>query len=453
MKINFVLAAETYMYLPLFLAEEKKIFESVFKEKRIECEIAFIKNCDGDQDAITEMLKRNKNVCEIKSDEISVAICDPTSILRRQEGFDNKTDIRVVGKLINKLPFWIISSYKDDFKENSYNSFRDITNLTARKIYTPNGAYITADTYGHLIETNCNLNRKQVDFSDEISKCIEDNSSLALTGDLNLMAKSKVEQQISIVCHMANNNDESVATAIVTSRYVCEKYKDIIALMLEAIQKAIFIIYSSPEIAIEVCNKISDNIDQHKMTTEADQKKKTEIIIQTIDEDHLYPMNIDFSFEDWKKTVDFYLSNGKTIFDQMNDRHYPTRPNENNAYVMSLYQKMFFKDASYLASRAIIEKFGVSCKNFEKEIPYHMTKKVCNKVKKFIKRGVWFLLCFLLFVAIIIYIWHQIFYNTLDTTSILNIGGLVIGALSLIWGVLSTLNVFPSSKPHDWDYD
>ena len=35
MKIIFMLAAKTYMYLPLFLAKEKGIFKSVFEAKRI----------------------------------------------------------------------------------------------------------------------------------------------------------------------------------------------------------------------------------------------------------------------------------------------------------------------------------------------------------------------------------------------------------------------------------
>ena len=55
-----------------------------------------------------------------------------------------------------------------------------------------------------------------------------------------------------------------------------------LALVLEAIQKAIFIIYSSPEIATEVCYKISDEIDSYRMPDENIQKEKTEIIISLI---------------------------------------------------------------------------------------------------------------------------------------------------------------------------
>lgn len=49
MKIIFMLAAKTYMYLPLFLAKEKGIFKSVFEAKRIKDDIEF-RICDGDVD-------------------------------------------------------------------------------------------------------------------------------------------------------------------------------------------------------------------------------------------------------------------------------------------------------------------------------------------------------------------------------------------------------------------
>ena len=40
-----MLAAKTYMYLPLFLAKEKGIFKSVFEAKRIKDDIEF-RICD-----------------------------------------------------------------------------------------------------------------------------------------------------------------------------------------------------------------------------------------------------------------------------------------------------------------------------------------------------------------------------------------------------------------------
>ena len=54
-------------------------------------------------------------------------------------------------------------------------------------------------------------------------------------------------------------------------------------------------------------------------------------------------MTTDISFSDWKKTVNYYLSHGINIFEYMREHNSPTRPNENEAYVAGIYQKMFFK--------------------------------------------------------------------------------------------------------------
>ena len=240
-----MLAAKTYMYLPLFLAKEKGIFKSVFEAKRIKDDIEF-RICDGDDDAIDSMLDFNRNARKCKLDEIAIAISDPTSILRQHKSFDNKTDIKVIGKLINKLPFWVICPYNEELDNNSHNGFMDIKELKAKRLYTPNSSYITANSCCSQLLNKNNYKIKPVDFSEEIEKCINDSESIALTGDLNLMARKYIENKICIYSHMANNNDESIATTIITSRYICKQYEDILALVLEAIQKAIFIIYSSP---------------------------------------------------------------------------------------------------------------------------------------------------------------------------------------------------------------
>lgn len=179
-----MLAAKTYMYLPLFLAKEKGIFKSVFEAKRIKDDIEF-RICDGDDDAIDSMLDFNRNARKCKLDEIAIAISDPTSILRQHKSFDNKTDIKVIGKLINKLPFWVICPYNEELDNNSHNGFMDIKELKAKRLYTPNSSYITANSCCSQLLNKNNYKIKPVDFSEEIEKCINDSESIALTGDLN----------------------------------------------------------------------------------------------------------------------------------------------------------------------------------------------------------------------------------------------------------------------------
>ena len=163
MKIIFMLAAKTYMYLPLFLAKEKGIFKSVFEAKRIKDDIEF-RICDGDDDAIDSMLDFNRNARKCKLDEIAIAISDPTSILRQHKSFDNKTDIKVIGKLINKLPFWVICPYNEELDNNSHNGFMDIKELKAKRLYTPNSSYITANSCCSQLLNKNNYKIKPVDF-------------------------------------------------------------------------------------------------------------------------------------------------------------------------------------------------------------------------------------------------------------------------------------------------
>ena len=320
----------------------------------------------------------------------------------------------------------------------------DIKELKAKRLYTPNSSYITANSCCSQLLNKNNYKIKPVDFSEEIEKCINESESIALTGDLNLMARKYIENKICIYSQMANNNDESIATTTPTSRYICKQYEDMLALVLEAIQKAIFIIYSSPEIATEVCYKISDEIDSYRMPDENIQKEKTEIIISIINSDHLYPMTTDISFSDWNKTVNYILSHGINIIENMREHNSPTRPNENEAYVAGIYQKMFFKNPAHTAERKIVEDFGVDCNTFDKEIPYHLIRKLKNKILFFMKKDFWYILCFILFVCVVGYVVYQTFYNN-NNDYISNVG-LIFGALSLIWGILTSLGVFPKLK-------
>ena len=73
---------------------------------------------------------------------------------------------------------------------------------------------------------------------------------------------------------MANNNDESIATTIITNRYICKQYEIILALCLEAIQKAILLYIHHLNSHRKLCYKISDEIDSYRMPDENIQKKK-----------------------------------------------------------------------------------------------------------------------------------------------------------------------------------
>lgn len=105
---------------------------------------------------------------------------------------------------------------------------------------------------------------------------------------------------------------------------------------------------------------------------------------------------------------------------------------------------MFFKNPAHTAERKIVEDFGVDCNTFDKEIPYHLIRKLKNKILFFMKKDFWYILCFILFVCVVGYVVYQTFYNN-NNDYISNVG-LIFGALSLIWGILTSLGVFPKLK-------
>ena len=81
---------------------------------------------------------------------------------------------------------------------------------------------------------------------------------------------------------------------------------------------------------------------------------------------------------------------------------------------------------------------------FVNEIPYHLIRKLQNKILFFMQKYFWYILCFILFVCVVGYVVYQTFYNN-NHDYISNVG-LIFGALSLVWGTLTSLGVFPKLK-------
>ena len=79
------------------------------------------------------------------SDEIAIAISDPTSILRQHKSFDNKTDIKLYGQIDKTNCLWVICPYNEELDNNSHNGFMDIKELKAKRLI-PNSSYITANS-------------------------------------------------------------------------------------------------------------------------------------------------------------------------------------------------------------------------------------------------------------------------------------------------------------------
>ena len=95
-------------------------------------------------------------------------------------------------------------------------------------------------------------------------------------------------------------------------------------------------------------------------------------------------------------------------------------------------KKCSSKNPAHTAERKIVEDFGVDCNTFDKEIPYHLIRKLKNKIFVFHEKGFLYIPCFILFVCVVGYVVYQTFYNY-NHDYISNVG--LFGISLLIWGI------------------
>lgn len=391
MEIEFCLAAKTYMYLPLYLAEEKGIFDYLISSNLPTSIVPYtikFTTCEGDTKAVSTMLIHNRDSRK-NADRISIAIADPVAVFDKYERINSKNDIRIIGQLINQFPFWIITNKDDKINEGPHNGLSELKDLPfkIKHLYAPNETYITANTCAKHIKSYLDEETEfhpEENFSKVVENCMGAKNSIGLSGDLNKIAKLKCNDSISIAAHMCNATSGcNIATAIITTKYICKEHgKQLIPLILEAIQNAIFIIYSSPEIAEEVCVNISktylDDKDNRKTI-----EQKTSRIIKLINDSKLYPMTTDIKQEDWLMTINYYLEHKIPIFKDWYD-NCPDEEQDKQQFIISLYHKMFYRMPALEVERKMIVKFGVDCSTFDMEIPGYLRQKRKDEIKRFI---------------------------------------------------------------------
>lgn len=54
--------------------------------------------------------------------------------------------------------------------------------------------------------------------------------------------------------------------------------------------------------------------------------------------------------------------------------------------MLQVYIKNVLQNPAHTAERKIVEDFGVDCNTFDKEIPYHLIRKLKNKILFFIEK-------------------------------------------------------------------
>lgn len=285
--INVYLAANAVMYLPFYLAQEKGVFSTLLPDVRVN-----LFPCNGDKDALEKMqvdnLSTDQTIC-------AIAVADPCVT-------DQQEDVQIIASLIDRLSFWAVSTSDYDISLAS----RKINNKYDTLVYYDNNL-ITGNKVGvHF------FNKEQIRSQVLISNLGEEFNylnakTLIITPDLLNIAIRKVQSNLMINYHFAKGDkylpNDYITTAIITDKCSLENDKvyPVLICIIEAIQKAKSIIYSSKTIAIEILENMSC---MTSLQLENDEKNRiAQTIIEIIHEDRIYPNDMNISIDKWEKTI------------------------------------------------------------------------------------------------------------------------------------------------------
>lgn len=358
MELKIFRAAEAFLYLPVYIAYEYQIFETLIKSLKLPFEVNIIfekASNEGDIGAIKDMLRANRK----DHDSIAIAIADPSAILSNALRRESPKDCRVIGAIIDKLPFWGINhidkkfSSLDDFQDH----FRTVIHYDEKLV---TGSYLGKK----LISRYPNLFGHKVSFGKEIETLELLNNSndggkaVAISADILAVVKA-VNREVSPLKINFNfsQNGNYLTTGLITTKNICEKRGAILNKIIEAIQKSIAIIYSSEKIASNVLQSVLENKNKFSDSKpielyDYDVKK----IIDLINDEEFYPSNMKVTEAGWKEAI---LALGKTEIWQ---NEYLDAALEDS---YSIYIDNQFVSVS---EKTIAKQFGISKDTFNDEI-------------------------------------------------------------------------------------
>jgi hypothetical protein len=248
------------------------------------------------------------------NDQNSIAICiaDPMAFLTSRMN-TKRYDISecvVIGTLISKLPFWAVNHKCKMFK-----NYHEL-NKEYRDIIHYKEDLTTGYALGkRIIGNNGKCNGIPVDFQEEITECenrnLTDNNCVAITADVVSLVKGIHREHNPIQINYKFSTFNYLSTGIITTKTITSdpKYHQILCDIIEGIQKAILVVYSSEKISREISNNIATIINQKENQKEK-LKRKEEIfpkdvkyILDLIQEERFYPADLNISKDTWDNTL------------------------------------------------------------------------------------------------------------------------------------------------------
>jgi len=309
--IKIYKAADSFLYLPVYIAQELEIFQTVLKPvlNGRSLSVDFDPKHyvgDGDKKAILEMLKNDAD------DTVAIAIGSPVAFLDFDNINDVPEDVKIVGAVIDKPTFWAVS------KEPKNMEF--ITDFKGKftNIICPNEDYITVHYFGQKVKDICKDEKQKLDFvkfGTEITALAKRSAdTVAITADIaDLAVTITSDRQMGHMNHQfSKSQGEFLTTGIITSKKSCENFPEIVEKIIESIQMSIAILYSSEKTAKTVCAQIANAKENFQKQFKNEMSADSLPIEKTIElmyDEKFYPTDdLRISKGSWLKAVESLTS-------------------------------------------------------------------------------------------------------------------------------------------------
>lgn len=325
MNVNFFRAADAFLYLPTYIAQHHGIYKDIDQSFKVSFYTPGGVD-SGDQAALESMIADSKD-----GNSLPFAICDPFIMFRNSEV--QPKDLRVLGAMIVKVPFWAIDSGDGEFEENHMRGKFD-------RIAYYNELLITGNYIGKRTAALAGIhNILPITFGKEF-ECLSpepEERTLAVTCDVVGMAL--LNKQITINHRYSNNSHyrDFVTTALVTTSAIYDDHRHQIVEVLEGVQRSLAILRSSKNIAFSVCKELAKRsefyLPHHRDIKRADlDDSEIDWIVNLIYQGEFYPNSLEISRMQWERTLDSHMISdhfrkdafqaGKALYDTIVDHKY-----------------------------------------------------------------------------------------------------------------------------------
>lgn len=333
-KYKIAIAAETELYLPLYLARDQNWYGELNNGVEIELEKPINDNEDGDQ-WVFEMIHT--------SDDYLIGVGDPFKVQEYRE--NHNTDVKVIGGLVMKVAFWGYDTNTECNDVLDVEKFHHIVcpfkGMTGHEIFR-----LTEK----LIKKNRNQNwsvdcdYKVIDglfsqFKENLNKKNKHNTLLITPNIYEIEKSNKISpNQYKMVYSYATHPSwgDMITTGIISKNNANDDRKKVIQGIMNAIQLALVEIHSECDNSITSLLKIhgddSKSLKDSKNEVHIQKYKSaaTECIHEMV-ESNIFPLDLRITTASWgnRMLLHEYINNGTHEFDLPSQTVVEKKFNEN----------------------------------------------------------------------------------------------------------------------------